>query len=196
MDRDCSVGKSALCANIGRVQPETLQAVFEFLAVSTFNKNQMRPELMRLDSTVVKSHIVPPSDSRLLDDGIRVLSRLYAQSRDRTDVKLRLVDYRKRSRKLAGAIFYGKKAEKDQLYKELIPLAKRVVEQSHRAIEQVKRKSLAIDWQFWVDDVLHYRDLLARGKRSNHDVLSMRINRLLNGVFLPRGTHSEPNIES
>ena len=33
-------------------------------------------------------------------------------------------------------------------------------------------------------------------KRSNHDVLSMRINRLLNGVFLPRGTHSEPNIES
>ena len=36
----------------------------------------------------------------------------------------------------------------------------------------------------------------ATGKRSNHDVLSMRINRLLNGVFLPRGTHSEPNIES
>ena len=34
------------------------------------------------------------------------------------------------------------------------------------------------------------------GKRSNHDVLSMRMNRLLNGVFLPRGTHSEPNIES
>ena len=33
-------------------------------------------------------------------------------------------------------------------------------------------------------------------KRSNHDVLSMRMNRLLNGVFLPRGTHSEPNIES
>ena len=36
----------------------------------------------------------------------------------------------------------------------------------------------------------------AKSKRSNHDVLSMRINRLLNGVFLPRGTHSEPNIES
>ena len=35
-----------------------------------------------------------------------------------------------------------------------------------------------------------------QGKRSNHDVLSMRMNRLLNGVFLPRGTHSEPNIES
>ena len=60
------------------------------------------------------------------------MSRLYAQSRDRTDVKLRLVDYRKRSRKLAGAIFYGKKAEKDQLYKELIPLAKRVVETGKR----------------------------------------------------------------
>ena len=43
---------------------------------------------------------------------------------------------------------------------------------------------------------LHVVGQPAQRKRSNHDVLSMRINRLLNGVFLPRGTHSEPNIES
>ena len=48
----------------------------------------MAPELMRLDSTVVKSCIAPPSDSGLLDDGIRVLSRLFAQSRARTGVKV------------------------------------------------------------------------------------------------------------
>ena len=44
--------------------------------------------------------------------------------------------------------------------------------------------------------VKHSLQELFQRKRSNHDVLSMRINRLLNGVFLPRGTHSEPNIES
>jgi len=138
----------------------------------------MDPKLTRLDGTVVKSHIAPPSDSRLLDDGIRVLSRLFAQSRDRTGVKLRLTDYRKRSRKLSGAIFYGKKAEKDRLYKELIPLAKRVVEQSHRAIEQVQRKGRKNDAQLWIDNVLHYRHLLER-------VIDQTERRVLNGEKVP-----------
>ena len=43
----------------------------------------------------------------------------------------------------------------------------------------------------------HYTQL-TQGQRYQIYALniSMRINRLLNGVFLPRGTHSEPNIES
>ena len=178
LDRDCYPGKSALCANIRRVRPETLQAVFESLALSTFNEGVLEPELTRVDSTVVKSHIAPPSDSRLLDDGIRVLSRLFARSRDRTGVKLRLVDYRKRSRKLAGAIFYGKKAEKDRLYRELIPLAKRVVDQSHRAIGQVRSKRHAIDSQAWINDVLHYRHMLER-------VIDQTARRVLQGQKVP-----------
>jgi IS5 family transposase len=43
---------------------------------------------LRLDSTVVKSNIAPPLDSQLLDDGIRVLSRLIAKSRDVSGVKI------------------------------------------------------------------------------------------------------------
>ena len=154
LDRDCHPGKSALCGNIRRVRPETLQAVFESLALSAFNEDVIDPQLMRLDSTVVNSDIAPPADSQLLDDGIRVLSRLFAQSQKRTGVKLRLTDYRKPSRKLAGAIFYGEKAEKDRLYMKLIPLAKQVVGQTHRAIEQVQRKGRAIESQPWIDNVL------------------------------------------
>ena len=178
LDHDCHPGKSALCANIRRVRPETLQAVFESLALSTFNEGVLEPELTRVDSTVVKSHIAPPSDSQLLDGGIRVLSRLFARSRERTGVKLRLVDYRKRSRKLAGAIFYGKKAEKDRLYKELIPLAKRVVDQSYRAIEQVRIKGHPIDSQPWINTVLHYRDMLER-------VIDQTERRVLKGQKVP-----------
>lgn len=178
LDRNCYPGKSALCANIRRLQPETLQAVFDCLSLSAFNEGILCAETIRLDSTVVKSNIAPPSDSRLLDDGIRVLSRLLAQSRVRTGVKLRLVDYRERSRKLAGGIFYGKRARKDPLYKEMIRLAKRVVEQSHKAIEQVKRKSTVVEKQFWIDDVLHYRQLLAR-------VIDQTERRVINGEKVP-----------
>lgn len=177
--RDCYPGRSALCTNIRRIRPATLQGVFESLALTAFNEGMMNPDLMRLDSTVVKSNITPPSDSQLLDDGIRVLSRLFAQSRNRTGVKLRLKDYRKRSRKLAGAIFYGKKVAKERKYKELIPLAKRVVKQSHRAVEQVNSKGdHSLDVMFWIEQIVHYRDLLEQ-------VIDQTERRVLNGDCVP-----------
>ena len=163
LERDCRPGKSALSGNIRRLRPQTLQGVFEMLGVAAFEQGLMDGDCLRVDSTVVSSNIAPPSDSRLLDDGIRVLSRLFAKSRDCTGVRLRLTDYRKPARSLAARIFYGKKAEKDALYAELIPLARRVVKQSEKAIGQVQRQcqESALS-QPWVDQVVHYRQLLER----------------------------------
>ena len=161
LDRECQPGKSALSRNIRRMRPQTLQRIFEHLAVKTFDDGTMDIDLLRLDSTVVKSNIAPPLDSHLLDDGIRVLSRYFSKSRDRTGVKLRLTDYRKTSRSLSARIFYGKKAEKDELYEQLIPLAKQVIKQSDRAIAQVQQQcQLETLSQPWIDKVKHFRDLL------------------------------------
>ena len=72
-----------------------------------------RPVIGRLPGwSPIASPANPPSDSKLLDDGIRVLSRLFAKSREHTGVKLRLTDYRKRSNSLVARIFYAKKARK------------------------------------------------------------------------------------
>lgn len=162
LDRDCFPGKAALCTNIRRLRPETLQAVFEQLSIDSLARGELETQVMRLDSTVVQSNIAPPSDSQLLDDGIRVLSRLFAKSQSCTGVKLRLTDYRKASRKLAAAIFYGKKAEKDLVYPALVRMAKQVVKQSHRAVDQVNSSSVDPLSFVWVEDVLHYRRLLER----------------------------------
>ncbi|MFK7891418.1 MAG: hypothetical protein AB8B63_11445 [Granulosicoccus sp.] len=67
---------------------------------------------VRIDSTVVESNILDPRDSQLFADGIRVLSRLMANSVKQTGVKLRSVDQRKRSKSLAFKIFQAKKSEK------------------------------------------------------------------------------------
>ncbi len=161
LDGECQPGKSALSRNIRQMRPETLQRIFEYLAIKTFKDGTIDIDLLRLDSTVVKSNIAPPLDSHLLNDGIRVLSRYFSKSRDRTGVKLRLTDYRKASRSLAARIFYGKKAEKDEWYGELIPLAKRVVKQSDRAIDQVQLKCQLEELsQAWIEEVKHFRDLL------------------------------------
>jgi transposase, IS5 family len=179
LERNSHPGKSALSGNIRRIRPQTLQAVFELLGVTAFERGLLNVDQLRMDSTVVKSNIASPSDSQLLNDGIRVLSRLFAKSRDCTGVKLRLTDYRKRSKSLAARIFYGKKAEKEALYQELIPLACRVVKQSEIAIAQVRSHCKQPDLaQPWIDEVSHYRQLLEH-------VIDQAQRRVLNGENVP-----------
>jgi len=179
LDRGCRPGKSVLSGNIRRLRPQTLQGVFERLGVAAYEQGLMEVDCLRMDSSVVKSNIAAPLDSQLLDDGIRVLSRLFAKSRDCTGVKLRLTDYRKASKSLAARIFYGKKADKEALYKELIPLAKRVIKQSERAIEQVQRQGSCEPWsRSWIEQARHYRQLLDR-------VIDQAQRRVLNGEKVP-----------
>ena len=172
-------GKSALSNSIRRIPSQTLQRVFEVINQASFERGVLDIEQLRIDSTVVKSNIAPPLDSQLLDDGIRVLSRLFAKSRDETGVKLRLTDYRKQSKSLAARIFYGKNAEKEKLYAKLIPLAHRVIEQSDKAMEQVKRdcpdQALL---RPWIEKVTHYRKLLVR-------VIDQTQRRVLQGEKVP-----------
>lgn len=179
LEHDCQPRKSALSGNIRRLKPETLQAVFQRLNATAFEQGVIHINCLRIDSTVVKSNIVSPSDSQLLDDGIRVISRLIAKSRECTGVKLRLTDYRKRSRSLAARIFYGKKAEKEALYPELLSLAKRVLTQSDKAIKQVQCQcDLSALCQPWIDQVVHYRALLER-------VIDQTERRVLKGEKVP-----------
>jgi len=111
---------------------------------------------------------------------IHTLGRLFAKSQTRTGIRLRLTDHRKASRKLAAAIFYGKKAEKDALYPQLVHLAKKVVKQSDRAVDQVKAKSLDPLSFAWIEEVLHYRRLLER-------VIDQAVRRVFNQETVPAG---------
>lgn len=179
LSRDSVAGKSSLSGNIRRLQPKTLQSVFEQLGLSAYQNGLLDVDCLRMDSTVVKSNIAPPLDSQLLNDGIRVLSRLIAKSRDCTGIKLRLTDYRKRAKSLAARIFYGKKAEKETLYPELIALALKVITQSEKAIEQIQRQSeQPIAAQAWIEEVKHYQPLLKR-------VIDQTQRRVINGEKVP-----------
>ena len=163
LDRNVYPGKSVLSGNIRRLSAEILEKVFGALSGKIFEGGMINMDLLRLDSTVVKSNIAPPRDSQLLDDGIRVLSRYFAKSRDCTGIKLRLTDHRKKSRSLAASIFYAKKPEKDTLYEERVPLVWKVVVQSEKALEQVKQQcDCAVLAQPWVEQVEHYQHLLRK----------------------------------
>lgn len=155
--------RSSLQATIRQIKPETLETIFQALSWEYFDSGTISLEKIRIDSTVVESHIAQPSDSQLLNDGVRVLSRLLAKSRELTGVKIRFTDKRKATKSLVFRIFNAKKAEKEALYPELLKSVRVVLKQVERALSQVRLEGTVCKSQIkWLDQVGHYRVLLLK----------------------------------
>lgn len=152
--------RSALQATIRKIKPETFTKVHDLLASAWLNKGIISIEKIRIDSTVVESNIADPSDSRLLNDAIRVLSRLMSKSKDITGVKLNFTDQRKPSKSLAFRIFNAKSSEKEALYPELLTCCRTVVRQVARSVENVKLNAIkSKNTEKWINKIEHYREL-------------------------------------
>jgi transposase, IS5 family len=152
--------RSALQATIRKITPETLAKIHDFLTSTWLNSGIVSMEKVRIDSTVIESNIADPSDSRLLNDGIRVLSRLLLESKTITGVKLRFTDQRKQGKSLSFQIFNAKNTEKEALYPHLLQCCRVVLAQVERGLQSVR---LGMEnpeaAERWIKEVEHYRDL-------------------------------------
>jgi IS5 family transposase len=119
---------------------------------------------VRIDSTVVEADIAPPSDSQLLNDCIRVLSRQLATCQRHTGLKVRFTDQRDKAKRLRFAIFYAKEAEKQALYPQIIACAFVVLKQLDRTVSALETHPSQnnINQSAWCERALHYRDLLCK----------------------------------
>ena len=120
------------------IKSDTLEKANAIHVSQLVDSHVISKDKLRIDSTVKSSNIAEPSDSQLLADGIRVLSRLMAQSKELTGIKIRFTDQRTKSKSLSYRIFNAKKAGKDALYPQLLSCAARVFKQSRKAIDQVR----------------------------------------------------------
>lgn len=75
-----SPSRSCLQSTIRSIKPQTLAQAHQAVTRNLINQDVISLDKLRIDSTVVASHIAPPSDSQLLNDGVRVISRLLAKS--------------------------------------------------------------------------------------------------------------------
>lgn len=171
--------RSSLQATIRAVRPETLEKLHQFLIENWLSSGDLSCDQLRMDSTVVKSNIAPPSDSQLINDGVRVLSRNLAKCRDYTGVKIRFTDQRKAAKSLSFRIFNAKKAEKAALYPSLLRIAQTVFTQVDRALSEVKDSTtIAKGTEQWIGRVKHYRDLMEQ-------VVSQTHRRIIDGEEVP-----------
>jgi len=158
-----SPSRSCLQSTIRSIKPETIEKICDMLSLRWINDGSMNLEKIRIDSTVVDSHITPPSDSQLLNDSVRVLSRYIAKSQSETGVKIRFTDKRKASKSLAFSIFNAKNSVKELIYPEMLILARVVLKQVERALEAVKHGGRSTQkTQNWIDDVEHYQALMLK----------------------------------
>jgi len=174
-----SPSRSCLQSTIRSIKPETLAQAHQVLTRNLMHEGVISMDRLRIDSTVVASHIAPPSDSQLLNDGVRVISRLLAKSKAETGVKVRFTDKRKAAKSLAFRIFNTKKAIKDELYPDLLKLARLVLKQADRGQQQViacGEGSAA--QQKWLGALTHYRELTSR-------VIEQTERRVMRGEQVP-----------
>ena len=187
---DSMPSRSGLQSTIRRIKPETLEAIHGVLSQNWLEQGVLSMEKLRIDSTVVASNIAPPFDSHLLNDGIRVLSRLLTRSKDATGIKIRFTDQRKSSKSLSFQIFNAKKAEKERLYPDLLKLSRLVLKQVDRGLQSVRSGAGESDQkEDWVLAMEHYRDLMQQvidqTKRRVIDKESVHSSEKLVSLFEP-----------
>jgi len=154
-------GKSVLQNTVRQISAETLKLINQQLMLEWIDEGALSVDSLRIDSTVVKSNIPNPLDSQMLNDGVRVLSRMMSKTHAATGIKFRFTDQRKKSKSLSFQIFHAKKPVKDALYPKLLACVSTTLKQLDRAITRIRLETnLPEKAQSWIEKADHYRSLL------------------------------------
>src|SRR5262249_25616407 len=114
--------KSVLHHTIAAIRAETWEAINQALLASAKQERLESGATVRLDSTVTEALMHEPSDSTLLSDAVRGISRLLPRAEALPGaLSIRWRDRRRLAKKRARAIEYSRGPDKKrQLYRDLI----------------------------------------------------------------------------
>lgn len=175
--------KSTLNTNIKKISDQTWEVINRVLLAEADSKGIEKGKESRIDCTVVESHIHAPSDSSLLWDGVRVLTRLLKRAEQACE-EIRYTDHTKRAkRRLLGVMSAkGAKARKEQ-YRDLLKVTDWTVGYAEEAIavlqqDSGKAPSQGIQREGLCMEIQHYLELTRK-------VIDQTERRVLNGQSVP-----------
>jgi IS5 family transposase len=133
-------GGSTLQENIKAIAAETWEAVNRVLLGHAVQQKVEKGRVVRLDATVVETHIHHPTDSSLLMDGIRVITRLLQRGKTLKPTPwYTFVDHQRAAKKRAVQILNARKDKvRHKAYGELLSLAGKVQGYARQAIAELK----------------------------------------------------------
>jgi IS5 family transposase len=171
--------KSVLQQTISAIHPETWETVNHALVASAKQDKLEAGVIVRIDSTVTAALIHEPSDSALLWDAVRVMSRLLRQAAKLPGaLAIRWRDRRRLAKRCAVEIQYSRgKHNRRRLYRKLIA----ATHATRAALQRTAHRLSAltgIATEYWRAQVNHYLPLIAR-------VLDQSERRVLHGQAVP-----------
>ena len=178
---------SALQDNIKAIVAETWEAVNRTLLEHAARRKVEKGRVVRVDSTVVESQIHHPTDSSLLLDGIRVITRLLQAGKALKPAPwYNFADHQRAAKKRGLQILNARKEQvRHQAYRELLSLALRVQGYARQAIAELQG-FVGAD----LNETIAAHQILAQLERAVSllkRVLSQTERRVIRGEKVPAG---------
>jgi len=167
-------GKSTLAANIGTIRPATWRKLNQCFIKDMKSGGFETGERLRIDSTVAESHILFPTDSKLLYNAIRMMVRLLR--RLRPIVHIGYVNHSRRAKRHWFAATMAKTAE--QRYPHYKALLVDVEETRLKLIETQKALKIKGNWVSDADGIEHLLQMVSK-------VMSQTTQRVMLGESVP-----------
>jgi transposase, IS5 family len=178
---DRSPSSSALQRNIKAISEQTLEKINRMIAGHAMEEGVDDGKRTRVDSSVVNAAIHPPSDSSLLYDSVRVLTRLLRRTRKWT--KIQVKDHRRRAKRRALEIQNARSSdERLPLYRDLIKVTEKVVNAALRAIDALHKVNKEDHQQAEIDRLVQQ---LQYHVAAGRHVIDQARRRVLQGESVP-----------
>ena len=149
--------RATLAENLKKVQARTLEAIGAMVIRYAAKKGVERGRKVRVDSTVVETNVHAPTDSSLLWDGVRVLTRLLGVAHGSFGFGLYTDHTRRAKRRMLAIQHTGSKPKRTAAYRDLLKVAGKTVGYAQRAIEHMEGNAGA---QRLANEITHYTGLL------------------------------------
>jgi transposase, IS5 family len=171
------------------IQPKTLVKFNQRIVQLAVERKVTRGRKLRTDGTVVESNIRPPSDNRLLADGVRVLARTIVRARSllkqvKQKAQEPFEDFTQTAKALARQIgeTLRKKTEVArtagrQQYQELLEMTRKTVAWAHQAQKQLHKRR--------EQKAKHLVQALETFLPRTEQIMDQTIRRILQGEQVP-----------
>ena len=155
--------RSTLAENLKKVRPETLEQIQRMILEYAARTGVERGRKVRIDSTVVEANIHAPTDSSLLCDGIRVLTRLLKRADGCFGFKIWTNHGRRSKRRMLEIQNTGSRRKRTRAYRDLLKVSRKVVGYGQRADKYLQDQQLEDSRaQELAHQITHYVALLQR----------------------------------
>ena len=172
--------KSTLNRNIKAISDRSWEMINRAILDYAQKEDIEKGRTVRTDCTCVESNIHNPSDSGLLWDAVRVLTRLITRSRDDFGLKITgISNHNRRAKRRMLAVMNAKnKKQRKAAYVDLLKVSDKVLGYARKTIETIKKTSIDPASFPLYSDIVHYADLAER-------VINQTKRRVLMGESVP-----------